>query len=560
MMRLFGFVPCVLALCVFGALVFAPSARAGGFELLPGGVRSVARGGAVAARAEDPMTLLHNPAGLSSLPGDRMMLNIDLPLHSMCFDAYGYYGWGVYSAASSEFGDPLDDDYAATPLPEVCNSAETLPLPSIAWAGVVSDSVTLGFGFVAPTIVPGLRFGGSDGTISVGGRAMPTPTRYLIIEQKVDFAFAPSFGLSYRFGPAFSLGANLTVAMLSARTWAIQNAYSGTQPSSDWLAEVEATDLFIPSLTVGALFEPTRALDVGIAFRAVDAFDGSGEVTYETNTFHKGATSGPIPFENDPIELKGVRVGLPSTITLAVRYAGLLGGEPKPDDDPMSSELWDVELDGSYTFNSLAGDNAVQSGDDVIIVSRVAGGGSSSPAQEALPEVTFDRHQLDSFAVRLGGSYSVVPRSFQVHAGGFFESRGVEAAYASIDSFAFARVGVGLGAMLRLGKFDLWAGYGHIFQETLEVVPPPHQNVEDSVPGDVTSGFDQRVGGSFNDLGVREGGRVLEDPSVPSQGDATAKLQQGSALPSPGRPERIINAGRYTASFDVISIAVQLRY
>jgi hypothetical protein len=555
MTRFFGFVPCVLALWAL-----ASTARAGGFELLPGGTRSVARGGAVAARAEDPMTLLHNPAGLSSLPGDRIMLNIDLPLHSMCFDAYGYYGWGVYNEARSEFGDALDDDYATTPLPEVCNSAAILPLPSIAWAGKVSDDLTMGFGFVAPTLVPGLRFGGSDGTISVGGRAMPTPTRYQIIEQKVDFAFAPSLGLSYRFGPAFSLGGNLTVAMLSARTWAIQNQSSGTQPATDWLAEVEASDLFIPSLTIGGLFEPTRALDIGVVARIVDGFDGSGQVTYETNTFHKGATSGPIPFENDPIELAGVRVGLASVITLGVRYAGLLGGEQKPDDDPMSSELWDVELDGSYTFNSLAGDNAVQSGDDVIIVSRVAGGGSSSPAQEALPEITFDRHQLDSVAVRLGGSFSVVPRSFAVHGGGFFESRGIEASYASIDSFAFARVGVGLGVMLRLGKFDLFAAYGHIFQETLEVVPPPHQNVEHADRADVTSGFDQRVGGTFNDLGIREGGRVLEDPSVPSQGDATAKLQQGSALPSPARPERIVNAGRYTASFDVISVAVQLRY
>jgi hypothetical protein len=195
-----------------------------------------------------------------------------------------------------------------------------------------------------------------------------------------------------------------------------------------------------------------------------------------------------------------------------------------------------------------------------LIISRSAGGGTALVPTEEIEAVTLDRHQLDAIAVRLGGSYSVLPRFLQVHAGGFFESRGVEASYASIDSFAFARVGVGAGVMMRIDSVDLYAAYGHIFQETLEVVSPPHQNVEDHDDGDVTSGFDKRVGGEFDNLGQRVGGTVLEDPEEPSSGDATAKLQQASALPSPARPDRVVNAGKYTASFDVISVGVQYRY
>jgi hypothetical protein len=569
------------ALAAFSISVAPSTVQAGGLELLPGGSRSLMRGGAVVARAEDPMTLLHNPAGLTSLHGDRVMLNIDLTLQSMCFDAYGYYGWGVYDDARSEFGDPLAIEtdrngdpiigatYATTPLPEICNTAETLPLPHLAWAVELSDDWAIGFGFVAPTVVPGLRYGGDDGTISVDGKSFPTPTRYSIIEQKIDFAFAPSFGLAYDVTEWLALGVNLQVAMISARTMAIQNSTSGTQPSSDWYAEVSATDLFIPALTFGAMVKPTKNLTFGATFRWVDGLEGSGDVTYETNTFHQGSTKAgePVPFENDPITLDDISVELPWAATVGVRYAGLLSGGndagekgKKQNDDPMATELWDVELDATYTFGSFNDENRARAGDDVLIISRVAGGGIALVPTEELPEVKINRHQLDSVAVRLGGSYAVLPQQLQVHAGSFFESRGIETSYAGIDSWAFARIGVGLGAIFRIDSVDLYASYGHIFQETLEIVSPPHQNVEDHVDGDPASGFDKRVGGRFNGLGQREGGVVLEDPSEPSSGDAVAKGQQASALPSPARPDRVINAGKYTASFDIISVGVQYRY
>src|SRR5690349_727020 len=149
-----------LASLVLASAAAQPSiAHAGGLELLPGGTRSVSRGGAVLARPEDPMVILHNPAMLTALHGDRAMLNIELPLREMCVDLYGYYGWGVYDGDSSEFGDPLDTDapdaYATTPLPEVCNSADVVPVPSIGFASQLSDQVTIGWGMVAPSVVTG---------------------------------------------------------------------------------------------------------------------------------------------------------------------------------------------------------------------------------------------------------------------------------------------------------------------------------------------------------------------------------------------------------------------
>jgi hypothetical protein len=165
-----------------------------------------------------------------------------------------------------------------------------------------------------------------------------------------------------------------------------------------------------------------------------------------------------------------------------------------------------------------------------------------------------DPHRTTAYTARLGGSFSILPRELSVHAGGFFESRSVDPAYADVDSFAFQRVGLGLGGVIRLGAFDIRLAYSHIFSETLDVVPPPQQNVENATQGDPRSGFDKRVGGTFGPDGTRQGGVVLEDPTAPAKGDAVAAKTQQSAVSTQARPERVINAGKYTASFDIISV------
>jgi hypothetical protein len=406
-----------------------------------------------------------------------------------------------------------------------------------------------------------MQFGGDDGTIDTPDGARPTPTRYQVIKQEVG-AIAPSVGAAYSVTPALQLGVSTQLVILSVKSRAIQNATSGTQPATDWLAKLDVHDYFLPAVTFAVNTKPVPAIDLMASFRWVDDFHGSGTVSYETSTFHNDATSGPMPTANDPIKLSLVQVGLPWTLTVAGRYAGLL---PPRDEkahagpgDPMDNELWDVELDAAYSFNERSGKNVVEAGEDVTIYTRDVGGdGQQSTVKRAdLSRISIDRHLRDSIVVRTGGSYALLPRQLALHAGAFFETRGIDPAYANIDSFAFQRIGFGLGVMGRLGDFDLVAAYGHIFQETLEVAPPAHQKVENGQLSDPGTGFDQRVGGTFDKYGVRQGGTVLDDPDAPSpaQADAVAKLQQTSALPSPGRIERVVNAGKYTASFNIISV------
>jgi hypothetical protein len=511
---------------------------------------------------------------MAFLEGNRLLFELSFPIHDMCVDPYGYYGWGVYEqdgTVPAEFGDArvLDDPenptvgatYASSPLPEICNSAPVAPIPQLAWTGRVARDVAMGFGMLAPVVVPGQIYGGEDGTIETPYGPRPTPTRYSLVKQEVPFALAPAIGIAYRALPQLALGLTAQIFMAKVRGIAVQNAASGTQPSSDWLARVEASDYFVPVVTVSVHAKPVASLDAVAALRIADEFNGSGRVTYETNTFHRGAPVGPVPYENEPFTLSSVSSGLPWQANLAVRYGWPLPGGGTGIGDPMDTELWDAEVDVGASFNG-ATDGTVQVGEEVVVETRQIGGPNGELIVSDLPSVDLDRHLQTSYTVRVGGSYSVVPREVAVHAGGFYESRGVQPEYLDIDTFAMARVGLGLGVVLRLGSVDLRAGYSHIFSETLEIAPPPHQPFEEATDADPTSGFDQRVGGTIGAEGTLQGGVVLSDPDAPRPGnaDAVARKTQTPAVATSARPARVINAGRYSAAFDVISVGILTRF
>src|SRR5262245_13397473 len=78
-------------------LALATDALAGGLEYAGAGSQANGRGGAVTARADDPMVLAYNPAGLAELRGAQLMLSANLALMDACVEPIGYYGWGAYN-------------------------------------------------------------------------------------------------------------------------------------------------------------------------------------------------------------------------------------------------------------------------------------------------------------------------------------------------------------------------------------------------------------------------------------------------------------------------------
>ncbi|HKU42748.1 MAG TPA: hypothetical protein VJR89_31535 [Polyangiales bacterium] len=552
-------------------LVSGSSARAGGLELLPGGTHSVGRGGAIFARPTNPMTVLQNPAGLSELAGDQLMLDFDSAFHSMCFEPYGYYGWGVYlpddragvlvnqDARRSEFGDPASTQYGARHLDSVCNSAPVAPIPNTSFAYHITDELSIGFGFVAPVLVPGLQYGGKGGTIDVGGASRPTPTRYQLINSELLFGLSAVVGASYRVIPELSLGVGVQIASGSGKTNAVMAMQAGTSPANDMYASIAAHDYFVPSIVFAVMAKPVPRVSLMGSFTWSDGIHGSGDVTFTTNTYHEDAKGSEfVPLQNDPIPLKDVRVELPWVATVGARYAQPLPGARKGD--PLDTEIWDIELDATYTFLSSGGStNRAEVGDEIVLEVARANGMPEKALrvkEEDIESFTVETHQLNSVAVRLGGSYNVLPGRLGLSAGAFFESRGVEPAYATVESFAFGRVGVGVGVQLRFGSVDFSAAYAHIFQEQIDVAPPPHEPREEA-NDDPTSGFDQRI---YEDGNLSQEPKTDPSAPKPENADAVASWQQSGIFESADRRARVVNAGRYTASFNVLSVGFAYRF
>jgi long-subunit fatty acid transport protein len=182
----------------------------------------------------------------------------------------------------------------------------------------------------------------------------------------------------------------------------------------------------------------------------------------------------------------------------ASRRSGRVDGERG---DPMRDERWDLELDAVYIFSSQM---------DVISV--------DIPFLPDLAErgVKFDlpHHWKDQVSLRLGGDINIVPDTLALRAGAHYETSAINPRYASIDFQPGQRVGLHGGLTFRVGRVDLLAAYSHIFQETIEV------------------GWEQA---EFRQV-------TVETPETAAQ----------------ARQPVIVNAGKYTNSFDVISIGVNV--
>jgi len=557
------------AAAALAILLASARVHADGETLMPGGAAAVGRGGATLARPTDPTSMLQNPALLVDLPDNQFYFGVDAAIDKICDHPYGYYGWGVYLQQDgagnpnnpddrrSEFGDPASSRYGNRHLDTVCNSGPFATLPQMAWALHLNDRLSVGFGFVSQIFVGGSQWGGKDGTIQTNDGPRPTPTRYQALYTEAA-GLDPTGAVAYRVLPWLSIGATLQVELASADSYSVIALRAGTSPSNDMLARLHASDYFIPAVTFGVYAKPHRRLRLAGTFNWSDGLDGHGTLTFTTNAYHSGAVGSElVPLVNDPIKLKQVTVKMPWTAALAARYA-----QPRNAADSgnhMTDDVWDVEVDAAVTANHSMGSNVVQIANDFQLEFRRADGTPQTPlkvTQDDLRDLNFDRHALDVVVLRLGGSYNVLPGKLQVSGGGFFQTRGVDPSYANVGSFGLMRGALALGLTFRAGSVDLFASYSHIFQEELTVAPPDNQPRQVATD-DPTTGFDQRV---YQNGTLSTQPRTDPAAPKPANADAVAKLTQGAVFDAEGLRARVINAGRYTAHFDVISLGASYRF
>ena len=137
--------------------------------------------------------------------------------------------------------------------------------------------------------------------------------------------------------------------------------------------------------------------------------------------------------------------------------------------DPIATDLFDAEVDLTWSNNSAVDSLQIrfpgdEQGNGVIPVNGTPG---------TLPPVAdVPKRFKDVFGVRAGGDVNIVPKTFALRGGAFYETRGQDVRFQNIDFPGASRFGLAAGVTYRLNlrgvkdSLDFHLGYMHVFFAT----------------------------------------------------------------------------------------------
>lgn len=426
-------------------------------EFPDNGTEQMARGGAWVARASNPLATFYNPAGLA---GQRsgVLANVNVVLNEICFKRAGD-------------GEELD---VGAKYPEVCNDNKgTLqPLPAIAGVLRLTPELGIGLSVAPPSFYGELEFPETVKTKNAFGATarLPAGSRYMLIKQS-GIALNTTLGAGLEVVRDFRVGAGFVWGIGSYR---LANANMSLNPDQQadgrWLdpttndirAELSVADWFMPGITVGVLYSPIEELDLGLNVTAQEAFDAHGDLEMKANYWTNDGTSGnPDVTDSADIEegLAHFRNENPLEARVGARFHLPRSKTPKPEHvrDPLADDVFDIELDISYTRNSAYERAKLRFPASPVV--QVKGTPGAVPENN---DVDF-KVKGDTIGVRLGGDFVILPAKLAVRAGGWFEPDAQNEQYANVTFLASQRFGLALGGTYRLGSVDIEAGYMHVF-------------------------------------------------------------------------------------------------
>jgi hypothetical protein len=587
------------------------TAEAGGPEFPAGGTRSLGRGGAGFARADDPSLMARNPALLADLWDDQAMLGAHLLLAKACMQLTGGYGWGTTGNADvSNFGDgplvlnpPLGardlngkllKNYADEPYPNVCYQGPAPFLPQVAVAMKLSPDLGVGFGFFPPDTDSLSQWGNADGTIDTPNGKRPNPLRFDSIGTLQSVSFFTMMGaLGYRLADWIRIGGGFqwNVVAYHSRSWTVLQP-NQFDPRNNIQADTFGRDLFVPGVIASIQLKPIDSLDIAVGFKWSDHVQNNAKLDLTAGAFGTGkvyqyqdpmgmvrtlGTSIPAVTNNQRILVKAPPVWVPQ-LSVGVRFADRL--KPPPADrakarelgggvveDHMLTERWDLELDAIYYFNSQFDATYVTATGANLTIPQLGADGTVTPSSEfavgkcpvplvnnkcpsAARTLKFPYGGKNQISARFGGDYNIFPGILAVRAGVSYETDGQKVELLEVANYMLSRIGVHGGLTLRVaGKTDISFGFAHFIQKHV------HLQVNDTqaqYPSKYkTADYHFQPG-----LGVKD----MMGNEVPAKngfdGVAMQEVPNGSAarLATEIGPN-YVNAGRYYMNLEVFSLA-----
>jgi len=429
-------------------------------EFPDNGTEQMARGGAWVARASNPLATFYNPAALAGQKTG-VLLDVALVLNKVCFKRAGD-------------GSTLDVDVKYS---EVCNSNKNKPQPLPAFAGVLrlSDRLGLGLSVAPPSLYGALEFPETvkaKNSFGVDAR-LPAGQRYMLVEQG-GIALNTTLSVGAEVMDRVRVGAGFVWGVASYKLANANMSVTPTQQAdgtwldpttSDVRAELSVADWFMPGVTVGVLVSPLDVLDVGLNVVAQEAFDAHGDLETKANYWtNDGVSDNAITSNSKDVE-KGLghfRIANPLEARLGARFHVPRGEDTDGVRDPLSDDLFDVELDVSYTRNSAYKRAMLRFPANPAV--PVVGTPGAVPQNN---DVDF-KVKRDTVGFRLGGDFVVLPSLLAVRAGGWWEPDVQNEQYANVAFLASQRIGVAVGGTYRLDFVDIDVGYQHVFFATVD--------------------------------------------------------------------------------------------
>jgi len=444
------------------------------FEVPDHGVEQFGRGGAWVARASDPMAAWFNPAALATQKSG-VSLGVSLLWTKTCF------------GRENPDGSPkqVTDGSATRVYPETCNenSGTPFPNPSLAGAYRINDKLAIGLAVLGPHAAGDAEWPDVvDGTDQRGNYApTPAPTRYMLLK-KHGLVVHPALSVAYSVTPELHFGAGFVWGIASFEFKTITGSLGQTQEgwTHDIVAEMKAKDMFVPGFILGGLWEAHRRIDVGAWFRWSDAIKASGDALLSGEYYDNkglaqdpsrycdlGSSIGPQNCTQTPSGETKMRLNQPIEAKLGVRYHHPRSDVTPPTTsqghrvrDPIAEDLFDIEVDLTYARNSVVDSLEIRFPPNIAIPWLA---GADVPINADVPH-----HFKDVYGVRIGGDFVVLPNQLAVRAGGFFETRGQDPAFANIDFVPAQRFGLTAGATYRVGPVDINIAGGHVFGSKID--------------------------------------------------------------------------------------------
>jgi long-subunit fatty acid transport protein len=486
MLRTYTIRRLVTAACAGSALAsVAPAALASGpLEYPDNGASAFSRGGAWLATGTDPIAAHYNPAAMAT-QGSGFSLDLLFAYQEVCYRRRG--------AGNTPAGPLQGPSEEATGLQyaTVCNSGTTQPriLPSVGMVWRATDQLALGFAVVPPATYgtgPGEFPAVAEGRNAAGEKVrMPAPYRFLTVGNRSTIIH-PTFSVGYEILKGLRVGAGFiwSLAVIDVESFGTRTTFAdqkGDIADYDTRSRLRTKDMFVPGAVVAIHASPISTLDVAVWARWLDAIDTSQGTLNLISNYWNDDINAPAPicatkgtectgqgvrddYGDDPQDVfKQFRYrATPPEIRAGVRFhvprnEGELkvGAGGPPTRDPLRDDLFDVELNGSYTMNSTADTITVRflGNDDGTALVRV------NPEGRLPPNADRPTGYKDSYGVRLGGQYNLVQSKFGIRAGTWYETESADPEFLHVAPVPAARGGFGGGLVYRHGSLDISAGY-----------------------------------------------------------------------------------------------------